>query len=308
VINRAGLRNHTADGYIIRDSVVVLPGGRGAGRAGELGWAKDLRPTAILWQQVGLLGDEEMGDWIACDEAGLPVGGIVRDAKAMTEQGWLSCENHQTMLAFLVTWGASSRKLRLFACACCRRIWHQFKRSVPSKRAVEVAERYADGLATDEELTAAREAAKRAWSAARMSYVHGQARRAAAYAASNDTEQLAYTSTAAYMGIGGGKDVSAHMAAQQAERATHPARIRCIFGNTLLPAPAVDPAWQAWNDGAIRKLAEAIYQQRRFADLPILADALEEAGCSEAAILAHCHSGGEHVRGCWVVDLLTGRQ
>jgi hypothetical protein len=45
-----------------------------------------------------------------------------------------------------------------------------------------------------------------------------------------------------------------------------------------------------------------------FADLPILADALEDAGCTEAAVLAHCRGGGEHVRGCWAVDLLTGRQ
>jgi len=74
------------------------------------------------------------------------------------------------------------------------------------------------------------------------------------------------------------------------------------------PAPAVDPSWPAWNSGAVAKLAAAINEGRRFADLPILADALEESGCADAAILAHCRGGGEHVRGCWVVDLLTGRQ
>jgi hypothetical protein len=79
-----------------------------------------------------------------------------------------------------------------------------------------------------------------------------------------------------------------------------------IFGNPFRPA-ALDPSWLAWHDGAVRKMARAIYDERRFADLPILADALEDAGCAEAAILAHCREPGEHVRGCWVVDLLLGK-
>jgi hypothetical protein len=73
------------------------------------------------------------------------------------------------------------------------------------------------------------------------------------------------------------------------------------------PAPAVDPSWLAWNGGTVAKLAAAIYDERRFGDLPILADALEEAGCADAAVLAHCREPGDHVRGCWAVDLLTGR-
>ncbi|MBY0526866.1 MAG: hypothetical protein K2R98_25965 [Gemmataceae bacterium] len=54
-------------------------------------------------------------------------------------------------------------------------------------------------------------------------------------------------------------------------------------------------------------LAEAIYADRAFDRLPILADALEDAGCTDADILNHCRQPGEHVRGCWVVDLLLGR-
>src|SRR5262249_60028660 len=84
--------------------------------------------------------------------------------------------------------------------------------------------------------------------------------------------------------------------------------LREIFGNPFRPTPALYPRWLAWNDGTVAKLAAAIYDGRRFADLPILADALEEAGCTDAAMLAHCRGGGEHVRGCWVVDLLTGRK
>jgi hypothetical protein len=80
-----------------------------------------------------------------------------------------------------------------------------------------------------------------------------------------------------------------------------------LFGNPFRPA-ALDPAWLAWNDGSVRKMAEAIYEEGRFGDLPILADAPEDAGCADADVLAHCRAPGEHVRGCWVVDLLAGLQ
>ena len=77
------------------------------------------------------------------------------------------------------------------------------------------------------------------------------------------------------------------------------------------PAPRTlclpDPSWLAWNDGAIRKIAQTIYDARAFDRLPLLADALEDAGCTDAAILSHCREPGEHVRGCWVVDLLLGK-
>jgi hypothetical protein len=51
-------------------------------------------------------------------------------------------------------------------------------------------------------------------------------------------------------------------------------------------------------------MAQAIYDERRFGDLPILADALEDAGCNDARILSHCRDEQEHVRGCWVLDLV----
>jgi hypothetical protein len=55
------------------------------------------------------------------------------------------------------------------------------------------------------------------------------------------------------------------------------------------------------------KIARAIYDGRAFERMPILADALEDAGCGDADILRHCREPGEHVRGCWVVDLLLGK-
>jgi hypothetical protein len=61
------------------------------------------------------------------------------------------------------------------------------------------------------------------------------------------------------------------------------------------------------NDGTVVKIAQAIYDDRAFDRLPVLADALEDASCNEAAILSHLRGPGPHVRGCWVVDLLLGR-
>jgi hypothetical protein len=82
--------------------------------------------------------------------------------------------------------------------------------------------------------------------------------------------------------------------------------LRCIFGNPFRPS-CIDPACLAWHDGTVRRIAEAIYDDHAFGQLPILADALEEAGCTEADVLNHCRQPGEHARGCWVVDLLLGK-
>jgi hypothetical protein len=80
-----------------------------------------------------------------------------------------------------------------------------------------------------------------------------------------------------------------------------------IFGNSFQPV-SVPRTWLSWENGSIPKLAQAIYADRTFECLPILADALEEAGCTDAAMLGHCREPGEHVRGCWVVDLLLGKE
>jgi hypothetical protein len=80
-----------------------------------------------------------------------------------------------------------------------------------------------------------------------------------------------------------------------------------LFGNPFRPV-SVAPLWLAWNDGTVVKIAQAIYDERAFDRLPILADALEDAGCTDRAILAHCRQPGEHVRGCWVVDLILGKE
>jgi hypothetical protein len=96
-------------------------------------------------------------------------------------------------------------------------------------------------------------------------------------------------------------------AARDAEGREQASLLRCIFGNPFRPPPLTEPAWLKRHDGTVVNLAQAIYDERRFQDLPILADTLEEAGCTNADILDHCRQPGDHVRGCWVVDLLLGK-
>ena len=71
---------------------------------------------------------------------------------------------------------------------------------------------------------------------------------------------------------------------------------------------AVAPSWPAWKDGTVSKLAQGIYEDRAFGHLPVLADALEDAGCADADILGHLRGAGPHVRGCWALDLALGKQ
>ena len=101
-------------------------------------------------------------------------------------------------------------------------------------------------------------------------------------------------------------DQPAHEAWQRlcdADRADLADLLRDIFGNPFRPV-VFDPRWQS--ETAVT-LATGIYAERAFDRMPILADALEEAGCNNAAILTHCRGDGPHVRGCWVVDLILGK-
>jgi hypothetical protein len=90
--------------------------------------------------------------------------------------------------------------------------------------------------------------------------------------------------------------------------------LRDLVGNPFRPV-ALDPALLTWHDSTLPKLAQAIYEERHLPSghldnhrLAILADALEDAGCTDQEILNHCRSEGPHVRRCWVVDLLLGKE
>jgi hypothetical protein len=195
----------------------------------------------------------------------------------MTENEWLKCTHPDKMLRHLAG-KVSERQLRLLACAACRRLWRML-RDERSRKAVEVSERYADGLADEAELRAAAAAARLAEVAAR---------------AANGFWNAAWTAAET-----AGK---AEAAAQRAVQAAADADLfREIFGNPFRPLQ-LDPSWLRWNHGSLLTIARSIYEERRFGDLPILADALIDAGCQDEEVLAHCRSPYRHVRGCWVVD------
>jgi hypothetical protein len=258
----------------------------------------------------------------------------------MTEAEWLACTDPQKMLGFLEG-RASDRKLRLFACACCRHTWHLFS-DHRVREAVEVAERLADGLATAEESQAAESAARAARRDADAAYQASDAAAVVADATAGETRQAtawaAVTAGAAAASAQGaiGSDAgfaartAAAAAANTAEYAAAAAArtieytfrvrasgdekveqcrlCRCVFGPLAFrPVPPLAPALLTWNDATAVKLARAIYDGRRFEDLPILADALEEAGCTAAGLLGHLRGPGPHVRGCWALDRLLGR-
>jgi hypothetical protein len=166
-----------------------------------------------------------------------------------------------------------------------------------SRKAVVTAERFADGLATRQYLRAARAYAADAYAFAQGGHyyapaAHAACARAAAVRAIDEVVEAARC--------------AAHPATRNTEETVQVALLRDLFGNPFCHV-TLNPAWLSWNGATVPKLAQAIYDERRFADLSILADALEEAGCDNLDVLAHCRSGGEHVRGCWVVDLLLGK-
>ena len=80
--------------------------------------------------------------------------------------------------------------------------------------------------------------------------------------------------------------------------------IRDIFGNPFRPV-AFSPAWRT---DTVVSLARQMYESHEFGAMPILADALQDAGCDDDDILNHCRGPGPHVRGCWVVDLVLGKE
>jgi hypothetical protein len=94
-----------------------------------------------------------------------------------------------------------------------------------------------------------------------------------------------------------------HNTGRNTERPAHVRLIRCTFGNPFRPAH-FDPAWRT---SAVAALAGPIYADRAFDRLPILADALEDAGCDDQDMLTHCRTDPDHARGCWVVDLILGK-
>jgi hypothetical protein len=86
-------------------------------------------------------------------------------------------------------------------------------------------------------------------------------------------------------------------------------QIRDVVVNPFRPRPAIHPYVLAWNDRLVVRLARAIYDERRWGDMPILGDALLDAGCDDEDMLSHPREqGAVHTRDCWLLDLLLGKE
>jgi hypothetical protein len=257
----------------------------------------------------------------------------------VTEAEWLTSTDPHAVLAFLRESGrASDRKLRLFGVACSRRVWHLMA-DARSRRAVEVAERFADGWCGEADLRDAGRAARKVWQADEESpseaacYATWAEERpvvagdlgpetvevwSAAEAAAGDGSVIAARALAEAeadareaAGVPWGR---AFESAWSAEREGQVALLRDLFGNPFRPPPVIAPAWLARNDNLVPRLAGAAYEERQLpsghldpARLAALADALEDAGCTDAGLLQHLRGDGPHARGCFTVDAVLGR-
>ena len=249
----------------------------------------------------------------------------------MTNREWRRCKDPAKMIEALKDI-ASDRKSILYMCAGCRFIW-ELLYDDQSKVAVEVAERFVEGLATIEELKRANWEAEcptfqydfepgvwRTWECYKDSVpqsVQNLVRmgvlteeqvledepevdpvvKQRLYAAASLAEAACSPSPFRFFSRGLGEYISL---------VDWPGDwlLRCVFGKPFLPPVVLDPDWLTLN---VVGLAGMIYEERAFTRMPILGDALEEAGCGNEDILKHCRSEKPHVRGCWVVDMVLGK-
>jgi hypothetical protein len=229
----------------------------------------------------------------------------------VTEAEWLASGDSDPMLHALE---ARGRKIRLYALACCRRIWDRLDDATRSL--VLAAEQYSDGGGSGSDLL----------NASRLLQEQGppypspgwHAVRAVIDAACpRSLEPHGEYSIRQALEVG--RDVARSLLPPESTRrsidywevrewkveaAGQAALVRDIFGNPFCPV-AFSPAWRT--DTAVT-IAQQMYESRDFAAMPILADALQDAGCDSDDVLNHCRGEEPHVRGCWVVDLVLGRE
>ncbi len=189
------------------------------------------------------------------------------------------------------------RKLRLFACGCCRQIWDYIE-DPRCRTAVEVAELYSDGVATEQQFDSAFDAVEEACDEIIASYPQ-TIKESAAYAAQMAlrTPSDVYYPVAWVLARAYGSGPTGQYLAQLADL------FRDVFDNPYDPASVQT----SWLTDQVRKLAYTIYNERAFSRMRELATALEETGCRDSRILDHCRNESVHVRGCWVVDALIGK-
>jgi hypothetical protein len=221
--------------------------------------------------------------------------------------------------------------LRLFACACCRHVW-QLIPDVEFRDLIENAEQLGDGLVSWSDVDSRYSALVRQGCPFDEAVAPDFVR-----ATIKSTEPGSYAMQAVLLAVNGHaehaaeqtvmavavshRSISSRFSVQtggfdgyfnrirtirEAEKVVQATFCRDIF--QPFRDSTIDGACRAWHSGAMAKLAESIHAARAFDRLPVLADALEEAGCTDAEILGHCRGPGPHVRGCWVVDLILGKE
>jgi hypothetical protein len=224
----------------------------------------------------------------------------------MTEKGWLTGVVAERLL--MQVKGASERRLRLYGVACCRRGWSLL--GLAARKAVEVAERFADGLCSFDELIAARNSAGATHPAVRA--VTQEPKKSSCWGGMRDTaramvEAICHGPTWHAAPIDQRLGVCETLREQ--ERAAQAGLLRCLFGNPFRPV-VIEVSWKT---PELVGMAEAAYRERSELDgmldparLAVLSDALEDASCTDAEILGHLRAPGPHGRGCWVIDLVLG--
>lgn len=235
----------------------------------------------------------------------------------MNESEWNTCTDPQAMLNYLRQKGrASEQKFWLFACACCRLMWHRFS-DWRIRRVVEAAELFADGRDAGEHLAAAREAVTVPSKAGVAGFAHLLDENRSGYTAASHCAYGVYC-------LAVGEPIRPHVIPSiggAGAEGWEPVRdklvmlIRDIAGNPFHPTPALAPSVRSWNDGLAVHLAHAAYEERVMPAgtldpdrLAVLADALEDAGCDNEEILSHLRQQGvSHYRGCWALDLLLAK-
>lgn len=222
----------------------------------------------------------------------------------MTEAEWYTTKDPWAMLACLKT---SPRQDRLVLVACCRL---QELDDIVIRKVLTSAERYADGKAKPSTINANKRKVARLSSLLTTSVdlVNPKIEPLAL-----NLVELATTPIGSSCRVGSSimqpVPQAMHLGIQNedlpASILSHlPAILRELFGNPFHPI-TLSPSWLT---STVVSLANQMYDTRDFSAMSILADALQDAGCSNEEILEHCRGPGAHVRGCWACDLLTGRE
>jgi hypothetical protein len=219
----------------------------------------------------------------------------------MTEAEWLACADPQRMLEFL-RGKASDRKLRLFACECSRRLLGGLVTNFDEY--LGWAELFADGEAGAEDLAAVGPEVAELRDEPAPGWFTGVARAVACAVRLPEADPFGVREATLEVFRYDRANRGDWEGQQREAFASQAALLRDLAGPLPFRPATVAPGWLA---PPVADLARRIYVGRAFGRLPALADELRRAGCRDADVLGHCRGGGEHARGCWVVDLLLGR-